>query len=152
MSFSCRAGRFNVAHGLFAAALLVAGAALHSGTGVAAEGFPFDRDLLLDTAPMRSAKRVPMLNVAPDGRATIDLWCRSVRGIVQLTDATVRIEPEPLSDALPQYVSAGQCTPERMQADYEVLSTLIQVTGWQRRGNAVILDGPTRLRFRLSDH
>jgi hypothetical protein len=42
--------------------------------------------------------------------------------------------------------------PERMRADYELLTTLIQVTGWQRRGDTVILDGPARLRFRLSDH
>jgi hypothetical protein len=39
-----------------------------------------------------------------------------------------------------------------MQADSEVLAMLVQVTGRQRRGNSVIFDGPTRLRFRLSDH
>jgi len=153
MTFPClAAGWNNVVRGLFAAGLLAAGLTLQAGVGLAADDFPFDRDLLLDAAPMRPAKRVPILNVAPDGTATIDLWCKTVRGFVQVTDNTIRIEPGPLPDALPQYVSAGQCTPERMQADYEVLATLIQATGWQRRGNTVILDGSARLRFRLSDH
>jgi hypothetical protein len=138
--------------GFIAVALLAAGVALKGGAARAADGFPFDRDLLLDTARMGRAKRVPILNVAPDGAATIDLWCRTVRGFVQLTDGAMTIEPGPVPDGLPQYVSAGQCTPERMRADYELLSTLIQVTGWQRRGHTVVLDGPTRLRFRLSDH
>ena len=141
------AGRNNIVRGLFAAAL-----ALGATAADAADLFPFDRDLLLDAAPMRPVKRVPILNVAPDGAATIDLWCKTVRAVVQLSSDGIRIEAGPLPDALPQYVSAGQCTPERMQADYEVLAMLLQVTGWQRRGNTVILDGAARLRFRLSDH
>jgi len=146
------AGRNNVVRGPFAAGLLAAALALQVGAGFAADVFPFDRDLLFDTVPVRPAKRVPILNVAADGAATIDLWCKIVRGFVQVIDNTIRIEPGPLPDWLPQYVTAGQCTPERMQADYEVLATLNQVTGWQRGGNKVILDGPARLRFRLSDH
>jgi hypothetical protein len=146
------AGRNNVVRGPIVAVLLAASLALSAGAGVAADDFPFDHDLLLDVAPMRPAKRVPILNVARDGAATIDLWCKTARGFVQVTDNTIRIEPGPLPEALPQYVSADQCTPERMQADYDVLATLNQVTGWQRRGNTVILDGPVRLRFLLSDH
>lgn len=148
MTFHClAAGRNKVVRGLFAAVLALGATAVD-----AADRFPFDRDLLLDAAPMRPVKRVPILNVAPDGAATIDLWCKTVRAFVQLSGDGIRIEAGPLPDALPQYVSAGQCTPERMQADSEVLALLVQVTGWQRRGNSVIFDGPTRLRFRLSDH
>src|SRR5690606_33555356 len=137
--------------GHFAAALLAAAVAA-PGAGHAADGFPFDHDLLLDVAPMPSAKRVPMPNVAPGGTATIDLWRKTVRGFVQLTGRAIRIEADRVPDTLPQYVSAGQCTPERMQADYEVLMLLSQATGWQRRGNSIILEGPLPLRFRLSDH
>ncbi|MDO8598130.1 MAG: hypothetical protein Q7R45_16085, partial [Sulfuricaulis sp.] len=35
----------------------------------AAEQFPFDRELLLDAAPMRPAKRIPSLTVAANGNA-----------------------------------------------------------------------------------
>jgi hypothetical protein len=146
------AGRKILARGLFAAGLVAAGLGLKPGAGLAGGAFPFDQDLILDTAPMSSAKRVPMLNVAPDGAATIDLWCQSVRGFVQLADTAIRIEPGPLPETLPPYVSPGQCTPERMQADHDVLVRLSQATGWQRRGNSVILEGPAPLRFRLSDH
>lgn len=144
--------RNSVVCSFIAAALLAAGLVLNGGVARAADNFPFDRDLLLDTARMGQAKRVPILNVTPDGAATIDLWCRTVRGFVQLTGGAMTIEPGPVPERLPQYVSAGQCTPERMRADYDMLTMLIQVTGWQRRDNTVILDGPTRLRFRLSDH
>jgi len=122
------------------------------GAGHAADRFPFDRDLLLDVAPMRPAKRVPILNVAADGAATIDLWCKTVRGFVQLGDDAIRIESGPLPEAMPQFMAAGQCTPARIQADYDMLAALAQVTTWRRAGNAVVLSGSATLRFRLSDH
>ena len=118
----------------------------------AAEPFPFDRELLLDARPMPPVKRVPVLLVAPNGAATIDLWCQTVQGGVQLSDGAMRIEPGPLPDGLPRYMSDGQCMPERMQADQEVLTELAQVTGWRAHGDAVVLRGPTTLTFRLSSH
>ncbi len=120
--------------------------------GYAADQFPFDRELLLDAAPMQPVKRVPILTVAPDGNATIDLWCRTVRASVQLSDSAIRVEPGPLPENLPQYMSAGQCTSQRMQADADMLAALAQVTAWRKQGRAVVLAGPTTLRFRPSDH
>ncbi len=120
--------------------------------GVAADHFPFDRDLLLDAARLGRAKRMPILNVAADGRATIDLWCRTVQGRVLLSDVDIRIEPGPLPLSLPRYMSDGQCTPQRMQADSDTLAALAQVTGWRRRGDRVTLIGPQTLRFRASNH
>jgi hypothetical protein len=118
----------------------------------AADGFPFDRELLLEAAPMRPAKRVPVLTVAPNGSARIDLWCRTVNARVELSDGAVRVEPGPLPDGLPQYMSQGQCTPQRMQADEETLAALAQVTGWRRWNDGVELNGPQTMRFRLSSH
>lgn len=34
-------------------------------------GFPFDRELMLDTAPMRGSKRIPILEIAANGAASI---------------------------------------------------------------------------------
>ena len=65
----------------------------------------------------------------------------------------MKIEPEPAAGRnLPEMLSAGQCTPERIQADQELLATLTQVTGWQRQNGDIVLLGPTELKFRPSDH
>lgn len=145
------AGRSLLSRSLIAAGLILLGVA-GLRLAVAADRFPYDRDLLLDAGRMGGAKRVPILNVAADGRATIDLWCRTVQGRVQLSDSSVRIEPGPLPLGLPRYMSEGQCTPQRMQADNDTLAALAQVTGWRRRGDTVTLTGAQTLRFRVSNH
>ena len=125
---------------------------LWCGAGAAAELFPFDRELLLDAAPMRPGKRMPILNVEPNGSARIDLWCRTVAARVESSDASIKIEPGPLPDSPPEMQSAGQCTPERMQADEELLATLAQVTNWRRDGENIVLEGPKVFTFHPSDH
>lgn len=147
IDFRLVAGRYAVACG--AAALFTLGLV---GAGRATEPFPFDQELVLDVRPMPPVKRVPILSVAANGEARIDLWCRTVGGRVELADRAIRIEPAPLTDALPRYMSEGQCTPERMQADQDVLADLAQVTDWRRQGRAVVLVGPKTLKFRPSDH
>jgi heat shock protein HslJ len=142
------AGRATIVRALVAAGLAFAAVV----SAAAAGEFPFDQDLLLDTAPMPPVKRVPVLEVASDGSATIFLWCQTVRGRVQLSDSAIRIEPGPLPDGLPRYMSDGQCTPERMQADLATLAALTQVTGWRRQGQALVLLGLTTLKFWPSDH
>ena len=116
----------NAGRQIFACAALAI--ILSSGLATAADQFPFDQELLLDTAPMRPAKRMPILTVEPNGNAKIDLWCRTVPARVEISDATIKIEAGPLPEDLPAMQSAGQCTPERMQADEEMLAALVQVT------------------------
>lgn len=134
--------------GAGAAALLL----LAYGAGAPAEPFPFDQELLLDAAPMRPGKRMPVLTVEPNGNARIDLWCRTVPGRMEISDAAIKIESGPLPEDLPAMQSAGQCTPERMQADEELLATLTQMTAWRRDGAGIVLEGPKTLKFRASDH
>jgi len=145
------AGRSLLSRSVIAAGLILLGAA-GLRLAVAADHFPYDRDLLLDAGHMGRVKRVPILNVAADGRATIDLWCRTVHGRVQLSDSGMRIEPGPLPEALPRYMVDGQCTPQRVQADNDTIVALAQVTGWRRRGDSVMLLGPQILRFHVSNH
>ena len=142
------AGRGLAVFGVAAAVLLVCGVNL-AGAG---DQFPFDRDLLLDAAPMRPAKRVPLLSISENGQATIGLWCKTVAGRATIADKEIRIEAGPLPDALPQYTSDGQCTPERMQADADLLATIVQMTTWKRQGDGVLLSGPRTLRFFASSH
>ena len=125
---------------------------LACGAAAPAEQFPFDQEFLLDAAPMRPGKRMPTLLVEPNGNAKIDLWCKAVSARVTISDMSMKIEPESLPEELPEMLSAGQCTPERVQADQELLATLTQVTGWQRQNGNIVLLGPTELKFRASDH
>ena len=131
---------------------LMAVSVLLSGPSHAAEEFPFDRVLLLDVTPMRPLKRVPILTVQENGSATVELWCRTVNARVQISGEAIKIETAPLPEALPQYMSAGQCSDVRVQADNEMLEALTQVTEWRRRGDGVVLIGTTQMPFRASSH
>jgi heat shock protein HslJ len=133
-------GRRGRAWLLLPLVLVAAGAA-----ALAAErGFPFDQELLLDTAPLRGSKRVPGLEVQRNGAAAIDLWCASGHGRVQVQGARITIVPGGLD--------GDACPPERRARDAEILSVLTQVTTWRREGDAVVLIGPQILRYRPSAH
>ncbi len=137
---------------LLALPLIAAG---FGGNVRAAAEFPFDREMLLDVPPMRPVKRVPIITVSADGRATIDLWCRTVAARVEIADSAIRIETAPLPEALPQYMSAGQCSEARIAADNDMLAALAQATEWQAKGDGVVLSGPDLpkpMRFRGSSH
>jgi hypothetical protein len=141
---------------MLAALAMIATGIVHGWTGraqAAEPRFPFDQELLLETAPIPPAKRKPSITVSTRGMATLDLWCKSVSGQVELSDVAIRIVPAPLPEAMPQFMSPGQCTPQRMAADESLLASLAAVSGWQRRGEAVVLTGTgTPLKFYLSTH
>ena len=105
----------------------------------AAEGFPFDQELLLDAKPMRGSKRVPTLDIRANGEVLIDLWCNSVQGQLVVAADTITVMTGPRTDR--------SCPPERLRGDEEVLFALQQVTNWRREGDALVLMGPQSLRF-----
>ena len=107
---------------------------------------------MLDVAPMGKVRRVPSVTVDSGGAAQVNLWCRTVAARVALNGADIQIAPAPLPETLPQYMSDGQCSPERMVADLDLLNALAQVTAWQTANGVVTLVGPSTLRFRPSDH
>jgi hypothetical protein len=108
--------------------------------GALAQEFPFERELLLDAAPLRGSKRVPGLEVSASGEATIDLWCKNGRGQVVVAGDTITI--------IPGEMQASQCSLEQTRSDDETLAALSQVTTWRREGDILVLVGPTPLRFR----
>ena len=118
------------------------------GVDAAAEPFPFGQELLLDAAPMRPGKRMPILTVEANGDARIDLWCRTVPARVEIIDMAMKIEAAPLPEELPAMQGAGQCTPERIKADEEMLASIVPVTEWRREGDAILLIGPATMKFR----
>jgi hypothetical protein len=117
---------------LLSAAFLPAGAA----------EFPFGSELMLDTSPPKGTKRVPMIQIEEDGTASIDLWCGSVRAQATVgDDGTTVIAPGQRDN--------GQCDPERVAGDDDILDMIVHVTNWRRHGEVVEFSGPATLRFRL---
>src|SRR5262249_42577309 len=57
------------------------------------DSFPFGSTLMLDAAPMRGSKRVPMLEIAENGAAAIDLWCASASAQAVIGDHSISIAP-----------------------------------------------------------
>jgi hypothetical protein len=107
----------------------------------AGDSFPFGTTLMLDTTPMRGSKRIPMLEIAENGAASIDLWCASARAQAIVADNAISISPGDLQNT--------QCGPDRQTRDTELLAALAQVTNWRRHGDIVEFLGVTPLRFRL---
>jgi len=103
--------------------------------------FPFDRELMLDVAPMPGSKRVPIIEIDQNGAASIDLWCASLRGQATVGEDSISIVPAPLQSA--------QCAPDRRSGDENLLAALVQATNWKRNGNMIEFRGATTLRFRL---
>jgi len=96
---------------------------------------------MLDAAPMRGSKRVPMLEIAENGAVAIDLWCASASAQAVIADHSISIAPDDVQNA--------QCEPDRQSRDAELLAALAQITNWRRNGEVVELLGVTPLRFRL---
>src|SRR5262249_20595403 len=109
-----------------------------------AADFPFEQEMQMDVKPMPGGKRVPMLEVLPDGRAIIDLWCKSGDGRAEVKDDTIKFTLGPMREE--------GCTPERLALDAQMAPALEAVTQWRIEDDILVLVGPTELRYRLSSH
>lgn len=135
----------------FLALVVLASLALAAIAPVRAAGeFPFGEELLLDTRPIRPGKRMPSITVERSGNAMLDLWCKSVTGRVEVGEGTIRIAAEPLPEQLPAMQGSGQCTPERIRADEDLLAALMQATSWRAAGRTVVLEGAASMKFRAA--
>ena len=109
-----------------------------------AQNFPYDQEMLLEVKPLPGSRRVPMIEVHPDGKASVDLWCHSAVAQFTITGGDVKIE----------FVSANpeNCTPERIELDQAMAKAMVEITQWRRNNDIVEFVGPTTYRFRLSTH
>jgi heat shock protein HslJ len=106
-----------------------------------AEAFPFGRELLLDVAPLRGSKKVPILDIADGGSAEIELWCNAVKAQLIVAGDTVTV--------ITGEASTRQCAPDRARADEDLLAALNEITNWRMERSALVLTGGSRtLRFR----
>jgi len=104
-------------------------------------GFPFDRELILDTNPLPGSKRVPNMDVAANGAIALEMWCNRIDGQLVVAADTITVLTGQATDR--------RCPPERARRDADLLSALTEVTKWRRQGDIVLLIGPRTLRFRL---
>jgi hypothetical protein len=111
-------------------------------TAWAGAEFPFESEMLLDVRPLPGSKRVPILEILSNGRATIDLWCTSGEGRAEVAGDGIRLMLGRMQEQ--------SCTPERRARDEELAAALSQATQWRREDDVLILVGPTELRYRLS--
>ena len=125
---------------------------LACGAAAPADQFPFDQEFLLDAAPMRPGKRMPILLVEPNGNAKIDLWCKSVPARVEISDMTMKIEPGPLPEGVPEMLSAGQCTPNACRRIRNCFRCWRRLPAGNARTMASFFSGRRTLKFRPSDH
>jgi heat shock protein HslJ len=103
-------------------------------------GFPFDRELFLDSGPIGKSRKIPSLEVSAGGQAQIDLYCASGQGQVTIAGDAITIVPGPMV--------VQQCMPDRLRGDDDLMAALTAVTGWRREGDAVVLIGTRTLRYR----
>lgn len=123
------------------AAALATFACLLGASPVRAQEFPFGMELTLDAAPMPGSKRVPRLDIAENGKAQFDLWCKSVAGQFSVANDSVIFIPGQVQD--------NNCPPDRATADDNLLAALVDATNWKRQGDRVTFTGKQPLRFML---
>jgi heat shock protein HslJ len=104
-----------------------------------AQQFPFGRDLVLDVNPMPFTKRTPVLNVAENGAARIDLWCNRGTAAVFVAANTITIGAGPMT--------LREC--RLGHADDDLLRALTGVTNWRIEDSVLVLAGRETLRFRI---
>jgi heat shock protein HslJ len=106
-----------------------------------AQEFPFGMELTLDAAPMRGSKRVPRMEIADNGQARIDLWCKSLTGQFSVAASSIIFVPGPVTD--------NGCPADRAAADDKLVAALSDATGWKRESDSLTLTGTQPLRFML---
>jgi heat shock protein HslJ len=124
-----------------ALALGVVLCAVWAGGPSANEEFPFGRELLLDSRPMKGSKRIPGIEIDSNGTAAIDLWCNTMQGRAIVSADAITISTGEKTDR--------PCTPDRAQADDDLATALTQVTRWRWEGESLVMNGAKELRFRL---
>jgi heat shock protein HslJ len=120
----------------------LAAAVLGSVPAHANDGFPFGFEMTLDTAPQPGSKRLPTLEIGDNGEATLELWCKNVKGQFSVAGNTVVFVPGPMQE--------GTCVPGRAEADDQLLAALSEATTWKRQDDNVFFIGTRSLHFQIN--
>ncbi|WP_163155243.1 META domain-containing protein [Bradyrhizobium uaiense] len=127
-----------------AAALVLAAAALVAVPAQAQEEFPFGFVMTLDAARMPGSKRIPSIEVGDNGEVILELWCDGGKGQFSVAGNTIVFVPGAMENR--------SCTPERAQADKDLLAALGEMTSWRRQGDQVTFVGSKSLRYVINSN
>ena len=122
--------------------LLAAATVLGSVPAHADDGFPFGSEMTLDTAPQPGSKRLPTLEIGDNGEATLELWCKNVKGQFSVAGNTVVFVPGQMQE--------GTCAPGRAEADDQLLTALSEATTWKRQDDNIFFIGARSLHFQIN--
>ena len=122
--------------------LAIAAGVIGTKAAAVANEFPFGLEMTLEAKPQRGSKKIPTLEIGDRGEATLDLWCKAGKGQFSVANDSVIFVPGVMEDR--------GCSPERAQADDELLNALSAAATWKRQGDFVSFVGATTLRFRLN--
>jgi heat shock protein HslJ len=107
-----------------------------------AQGFPFGLEMTLEAARMPGSKRIPSLDIGDNGEVVLELWCKGGKGQFSVAGNTIVFVPGAMENR--------DCSPDRAQADDDLIAALSDAATWQRRGDFVTLTGAKPLRFRIN--
>ncbi|WP_461356066.1 META domain-containing protein [Bradyrhizobium sp. USDA 4454] len=126
------------------AALVLAVAALGAVPAKAQEEFPFGFVMTLDAARMPGSKRIPSIEIGDNGEVILELWCDGGKGQFSVAGNTIVFVPGTMENR--------SCTPERAQADKDLLAALSDITSWRRQGDQVTFIGSKQLRYVINSN
>ncbi|WFU31878.1 META domain-containing protein [Bradyrhizobium brasilense] len=126
------------------AALALVAATLAADAARAQEEFPFGFVMTLDAARMPGSKRIPSIEVGDNGEVILELWCDGGKGQFSVAGNTIVFVPGAMENRT--------CTPERAQADKDLLAALGDMTSWRRHGDEVTFTGSKSLRFVINSN
>ena len=125
-----------------AAVVLLVAAAPTTGHAQADNGFPFGLEMTLDVGRQPGSKRIPNLEIGDAGEVVLELWCKGGKGQFSVAGNTVIFVAGAMENR--------SCSPDRAQADDDLIAAVTEAATWQRQGDFVSFIGTRTLRFRLN--
>ena len=124
------------------AVVLLLTAAVNFSPALADDGFPFGTEMTLDLGRQAGSKRIPNIEIGDAGEVVLELWCKGGKGQFSVAGNTVIF--------VAGEMESRSCSPDRAQADDDLIAALTDAATWKRQGDAVLFSGTRPLRFRIN--
>jgi hypothetical protein len=124
------------------AMVLLLAAAANFSPALADDGFPFGTEMTLDVGRQAGSKRIPNIEIGDAGEVVLELWCKGGKGQFSVAGNTVIFVAGEMENR--------SCSPDRAQADDDLIAALADAATWKRQGDFVSFVGTKTLRFRVN--
>jgi hypothetical protein len=122
--------------------VLLLAAAVNFSPALADDGFPFGTEMTLDVGRQAGSKRIPNIEIGDAGEVVLELWCKGGKGQFSVAGNTVIFVAGEMENR--------NCSPDRAQADDDLIAALADAATWKRQGDFVSFVGAKTLRFRVN--